>query len=163
MKRTFFAVAIAIVVAAPLAAAGASGRSASPARQARTTVFKVDLHITSMVVVHNGQVVTPPPSTESVGDSIYIVATLSQRGKKIGREDTYCAVTAQNHAICTSVDRFYVHGGGSIVHTGGYPTTGSTFLDAITGGTGIFTGARGTALAKFSNTTDAGQTYRISP
>ena len=159
MKRALLKVTLAAAVVAAGAVTGASARSGPRARPAKATPFKVTLHVTSEIVVHDGRVSTAT-SKASTGDSLILVATLSQGGKTTGREDDYCAVTAPGIGVCTSVDRF-AHG--AIVHTGAYPLSGSTFVDAITGGTGSYTGARGTVLAVFRTASTAIQTYQIGP
>jgi len=158
MKRTLLTVTL-TTAAAAVAVTGASARLGARARPAKATPFKVKLHVTSEIVVHDGHPGTATSKT-STGDSLTLVATLSQGGKITGREDDYCVITAPGTGVCTSVDRF-AHG--AIVHTGAYSLNGSTFLDAITGGTGSYTGARGTVLAVFRTASTAIQTYQIAP
>lgn len=160
MKRTLLAVTLATVVAAALAVTGAGASSGARARPASAKVLKLHWQLTSLVVVHDGHVVTPTPKTFSAGDSLSLVATLSLGRKAIGREDATCAFTTRVIEVCTSVD---TSRGSTIVHTGAYPINGSTFPDAISGGTGVFAGVRGTVVLVASSATKGVQTYHYMP
>jgi len=148
---------VAVLVTA--VAAGAVG-SATPAAK-RTSTFTVTLHTTSNNILHGGT--TTPNSVTAkyeAGDSQYWHAEIHNRaGSSIGTENSACFVTTPDMGICTSVDELP---GGTIVHTGSARTTGNSYTDAITGGTGRYRGVTGSVAGTWRNASDAVVDYHLS-
>jgi hypothetical protein len=149
--------AVAVLVTA--VAAGAVG-SAAPAAK-RTSRLTITLHATSNNILH-GATTTPNSVTAkyAAADSQYWHAVIRNlAGSTVGSENSACFATTADVAICTSVDELP---GGTIVHTGSASTTGNTYTDAITGGTGRYRGVTGSTVGTWQNATDAVVRYYLS-
>ncbi|MGZ6638581.1 MAG: hypothetical protein ACXVII_37700 [Solirubrobacteraceae bacterium] len=160
--RTLAAVLTVAAVAAPAAPAIAhpGGKRAAHAHRtsARRLHFKLSVKIN--MLVHNG-VATPitPSTTFATGDSAYFVADILAGNRKVGREDIICGLSSPTSELCTAVDRLP---GGLITHIGANSFTDLVDTDVITGGTGRYLGAHGSALTRFTSATAATLTYVLA-
>lgn len=157
MRRVLVALAAISLVGVAFIVEASQAKRPSHASTSAAKTITVQFHTTSFGATRAGKVLKRLPSNFRAGDSIFLTARLSQHGKKIGRQDRYCAVTALNKGVCTSVDTLP---GGTIILSGA--SGGSFLVDAITGGTGRYADARGTATTTFKTSNDAVVVFKIA-
>jgi hypothetical protein len=152
-------VAAVAALSAPAIAHTGGKRSARAHRTSgRRLHFKLGVKIN--VLVHNGVAAPISPSTTfATGDSAYFVADILAGNRKVGREDVICGLSSPTFELCTAVDRLP---GGLIIHIGANSFTDLVDTDVITGGTGRYLGARGSALTRFTSPKAATLTYVLA-
>ena len=139
------AIAVAIVTTA-------SGQTA-PAHTATTLTFlSHDVHFEFIDVPPKGGERKPP----SEGDEFVIGGRLEQEGKAVGTTNLVCTITQPgNHGVSSCTGMAIVPGGTLAIQGVSY-IAGNSDTYAITGGTGRYAGATGTAA-----TTQKGQADQI--
>ena len=119
--------AVAIAVSLPMASATSS----------RGTVMKFELKSK----VADAQGVDHPPEGASAGDGFVFTETLTDaEGKKAGTDAAVCTRLFDERSLCDGVYRLR---GGQIMVQLLQPGPTGTYTQAITGGTGRYTGATG--------------------
>ena len=147
-----------VAAAAAVLAVAVSGGSAAPqtSNNARVTSFSVLQKQTSLHIVDN-----PPAARRkfdsSPGDMIIFTDDFFEGARKVGRDNGLCIVTSGTAVECHVSVRFPTKG--SIELQGAVPVArfgpGTSFSIAITGGTGAYRNAEGTArVSHLSETTD---------
>jgi hypothetical protein len=92
------------------------------------------------------QFVDNAPAGPSAGDLLVFTERLvDARGRRIGRDAATCTTLFDGRALCTGV---YVLRGGQVMVQLLQPGPRGTYTQAITGGTGRFSGATGTVTVR---------------
>jgi hypothetical protein len=134
MKRKLTIVALAALAAAALAAV-AFGSDAGSSARAIAAIAK-GTGITFVDADHSGK---PSLADYELGTTTYVSPAT---GKAIGRGSVVCTQinTSGTNYQCQGVARFP---GGDLVTAGRFSPLRKTYVQAIVGGTGVYSGARG--------------------
>lgn len=149
-------IAGALLAAGATAAACSSSGSSGPITSPQTLTFKTTLKTLTRVPVAYQTSSGPVP-----GDSTVITDDYMKDGKVVGTDDVQCVLITLKSALCTVAVKF---SNGGITLQGMGPADGSgTFNVAITGGTGVYEGARGQATISSGKGNTGTETFHLIP
>jgi hypothetical protein len=133
MKGTITTVSLLVTLSAGAAVAWGSGSAGAPART--INAIAKGTGITLVDADRNGK---PSIGDYEIGMTVYLKA-----GKQIGSGSVVCTQTnaAGTRYQCQGLQRFP---GGDLITAGLFSATSKTYAQAITGGTGVYTGVSGT-------------------